>query len=60
MDVYEEESELFFEDLSSKIIQDNIFQRLLPFPNVLISAHQGFFTANALACISDTTLKSSK
>ena len=42
LDVYEQESELFFEDLSSEIIQDDIFERLLTFPNVLVTAHQGF------------------
>ncbi|OUS15332.1 hydroxyacid dehydrogenase [Gammaproteobacteria bacterium 50_400_T64] len=60
LDVYEQESELFFKDLSSEIIQDDIFERLLTFPNVLITAHQGFFTANALENIADTTLKSIK
>ncbi len=56
LDVYEQESNLFFEDMSSEIIQDDIFERLLTFPNVLITAHQGFFTSNALANIADTTL----
>ncbi|MCR8924417.1 2-hydroxyacid dehydrogenase [Dasania sp. GY-MA-18] len=58
LDVYEQESELFFEDLSSEIIQDDIFGRLLTFPNVLITAHQGFFTEDALTNIADTTLTS--
>jgi len=57
LDVYEQESELFFEDLSSEIIQDDIFERLLTFPNVLITAHQGFFTSDALRNIADTTLE---
>ncbi len=57
MDVYEEESELFFEDLSSCVIQDDLFMRLLTFPNVLITAHQGFFTKNALENIAQTTLQ---
>ncbi len=57
LDVYEEESELFFEDLSSEIIQDDVFERLLTFPNVLVTAHQGFFTADALANIAETTLQ---
>jgi D-lactate dehydrogenase len=60
LDVYEQESELFFEDLSCEIIQDDIFERLLTFPNVLITSHQGFFTSNALKNIADTTLKSIK
>lgn len=58
MDVYEEESELFFEDMSGEIIQDDVFERLLTFPNVLVTAHQGFFTADALADIAGTTLQS--
>jgi D-lactate dehydrogenase len=56
LDVYEEEEELFFEDLSSHIIQDDVFMRLLTFPNVLITAHQGFFTEEALSNIAATTL----
>jgi len=56
LDVYEQESELFFEDLSSEIIQDDVFERLLMFPNVLITSHQGFFTAEAIDNIAQTTL----
>jgi D-lactate dehydrogenase len=56
MDVYEQEADLFFEDLSNEIIQDDVFQRLLTFPNVLVTGHQAFFTRNALANIADTTL----
>ncbi len=56
LDVYEEEADLFFEDLSDKVIQDDVFARLLTFPNVLITGHQGFFTTEALANIADTTL----
>lgn len=55
VDVYEQESELFFEDLSGQIIQDDIFQRLTTFPNVLITGHQAFFTAEALYNIAETT-----
>ncbi len=55
VDVYEQESELFFEDLSGEIIQDDIFQRLTTFPNVLITGHQAFFTKEALQNIADTT-----
>ena len=55
LDVYEMESELFFEDLSSEIIQDDTFQRLLTFPNVLITGHQGFFTEEAMQHIAHTT-----
>ena len=56
LDVYEEEEHLFFQDLSSHVIQDDVFARLLTFPNVLITAHQGFFTREALRAISMTTL----
>ncbi len=56
LDVYEEEDNLFFEDLSNTIIQDDVFSRLLTFPNVLITAHQGFFTQEALKSIADVTL----
>jgi D-lactate dehydrogenase len=56
LDVYEEEADLFFEDLSDTVIQDDVFARLLTFPNVLITGHQGFFTKEALGNIADTTL----
>jgi D-lactate dehydrogenase len=56
LDVYEEEEQLFFQDLSSHIIQDDVFARLLTFPNVLVTAHQAFFTREALHGISTTTL----
>lgn len=57
LDVYEEEADLFFQDLSNQIIHDDLFERLLTFPNVLITAHQAFFTKNALKNIVDTTLE---
>ena len=47
IDVYEQEADLFFQDLSSEIIQDDAFQRLLTFPNVLVTGHQAFFTREA-------------
>jgi D-lactate dehydrogenase len=56
LDVYERESELFFTDHSQDIIQDDNFQRLITFPNVLITGHQGFFTAEALNEIAHVTL----
>ena len=56
LDVYEEEADLFYEDLSNQIIQDDIFARLLMFPNVIVTGHQAFFTQNALSAIADTTL----
>ncbi len=56
LDVYEQESSMFFEDLSEEIIQDDVFERLLTFPNVIITGHQAFFTADALNNIAETTL----
>ncbi len=60
LDVYEEEGDLFFEDLSDQIIQDDVFARLLTMPNVLITGHQGFFTEKALENIARTTLENVK
>jgi D-lactate dehydrogenase len=57
IDVYEEEADLFFRDLSDAVIQDDVFARLLTFPNVLITAHQGFFTHEALTNIAETTIR---
>lgn len=56
IDVYEEEADLFFEDLSNKVIQDDVFARLLTFPNVIITGHQAYFTREALTEIARTTL----
>ena len=56
LDVYEEEADLFFEDLSDEIIQDDVFARLLTFPNVLVTGHQAFFTEEALKAIAETTM----
>ena len=56
LDVYEEEADLFFEDLSDRVLQDDVFARLLTFPNVLVTAHQAFFTDDALTAIARTTL----
>ncbi len=56
LDVYEQEDNLFYEDLSSTVVTDDVFQHLLTFPNVMITAHQAFFTKEALAAIADTTL----
>jgi D-lactate dehydrogenase len=56
LDVYEQESELFFEDLSTEIIQDDLFERLMTFPNVIVTGHQAFFTKDALQNIAETTL----
>jgi D-lactate dehydrogenase len=56
IDVYEEEADLFFEDLSSQVIHDDVFARLLTFPNVLVTGHQAFFTREAMEQIAATTL----
>ena len=57
LDVYEEEGDLFFEDLSEQVIQDDTFVRLQTFPNVLITSHQAFFTKEAVDNIAETTLQ---
>ncbi|RPJ07397.1 MAG: 2-hydroxyacid dehydrogenase, partial [Spirochaetaceae bacterium] len=60
LDVYEEETDYFFEDFSSSIVNDDVLSRLLTFPNVLITAHQAFFTEEALVNIAQTTLENIK
>lgn len=60
LDVYEEEENLFFEDHSNSIIQDDTLMRLISFPNVIITAHQAFFTQNAMRNIAVTTLMNIK
>lgn len=56
LDVYEEEADLFFRDLSDNALQDDVFARLLTFPNVVITGHQAFFTEDALRAIAETTI----
>jgi D-lactate dehydrogenase len=56
LDVYEEEGDLFFEDLSNQVITDDVFSRLLTFPNVVVTGHQAFFTEEALRAIADATI----
>jgi D-lactate dehydrogenase len=56
LDVYEEEENLFFRDLSNTVIHDDVFARLLTFPNVVITGHQAFFTDEALTEIASTTI----
>ncbi|RMF94692.1 MAG: 2-hydroxyacid dehydrogenase [Gammaproteobacteria bacterium] len=56
LDVYEQEGDVFFRDLSDEVLTDDMLARLLTFPNVLITSHQGFFTAEALTAIARTTL----
>ncbi|KVV14266.1 2-hydroxyacid dehydrogenase [Flavobacterium sp. TAB 87] len=60
IDVYEQEEKLFFRDLSDDIIQDDKIQRLMSFPNVLVTAHQAFFTNEALTQIALITLSNVK
>eukprot|EP01132_Coremiostelium_polycephalum_P007468 gene7468-9175_t len=60
LDVYEEESDLYFEDRSSYIIQDDVLTRLMTFPNVLITGHQSWFTKQALEAICKTTIDNLK
>jgi D-lactate dehydrogenase len=60
LDVYEEEDELFFEDHSETVVQDDVLMRLISFPNVIVTAHQAFFTQNAMRNIAVTTLKNIK
>jgi D-lactate dehydrogenase len=55
IDVYEEEADCFFEDLSETVMQDDILSRLLSFPNVLVTSHQAFFTKEAMHEIVNTT-----
>lgn len=57
IDVYEEEENIFFQDLSESIIQDDVFARLLTFPNVVVTGHQAYFTSEALTNISRITLQ---
>ncbi len=57
LDVYEEEAEYFYEDVSDTIIDDDVLARLLSFNNVIVTSHQGFFTQEALQNIASTTLQ---
>ena len=56
LDVYEQEEDLFFQDHSEAVIPDDLIARLLSFPNVLVTAHQGFFTREALTQIAEVTV----
>jgi D-lactate dehydrogenase len=57
LDVYEEEEQIFFEDRSGLILSDDVFARLLTFPNVIVTGHQAFFTRDAVENIAATTIK---
>lgn len=56
LDVYEEEAGVFFEDLSGRVLHDDVLARLLTFPNVIVTSHQAFLTNEALAAIATTTM----
>jgi len=58
IDVYEQEAPLFFQDLSSTVILDDVIQRLVSFPNVIVTGHQAFFTHEAIGQIMRTTIES--
>ena len=58
IDVYEQEANLFFQDLSTTIICDDVIQRLVSFPNVIVTGHQAFFTVEAISQIMQTTIDS--
>lgn len=60
LDVYEEESDFVYEDMSEYILKTSTVQRLLSFPNVALTSHQGFFTEEALTNIAETTLKNAE
>jgi len=60
LDVYEEETSLFFEDMSEEVIQDDVLSRLIAMPNVLVTSHQAFFTTEALDGIAKTTMENLK
>jgi D-lactate dehydrogenase len=60
LDVYEEESDLFFEDKSLELMDDEVLSLLLTLPNVLITSHQAFLTNEALEAIARTTLESGR
>ncbi len=57
LDVYEEETDLFFEDYSDEIIKDDTLSTLISMPNVIVTSHQAFLTAEALNAIAETTMK---
>ena len=57
LDVYEEETGTVFEDMSDQILEHSTMARLLSFPNVMVTSHQGFFTREALSSIAETTLQ---
>lgn len=57
LDVYEEEDNIFYEDRSFEVMQDNVLARLMSFYNVLVTSHQGYFTREAMEAIARTTIQ---
>ena len=57
LDVYEEETDIFFEDYSDEIIKDDTLSTLISMPNVIVTSHQAFLTREALSAIAETTVK---
>jgi D-lactate dehydrogenase len=57
LDVYEEETELFYEDMSYTIVKDDVLSRIISMPNVIVTSHQAFLTKEALHNIAETTLQ---
>src|ERR1035437_7096578 len=55
---YEQEADLFYRNLSSTVVSDDVFERLLTFPHVIVTGHQAFFPREAISTISETTIKS--
>lgn len=60
LDVYEEESGIFYEDRSNDIMTDPVLARLMTFPNVIITSHQGYFTEEAMRAIAEVTLENAR
>lgn len=60
LDVYEEEDEVFYEDKSNEIMTDEVLARLVTFPNVLITSHQGYFTREAMEAIANVTIENAR
>lgn len=60
LDVYEEEDEVFYEDKSNEVMTDEILARLVTFPNVVVTSHQGYFTKEAMEAIANVTMENAK
>jgi D-lactate dehydrogenase len=58
LDVYEQEADVFYRDLSGTVVDDDLLARLLSFPNVIVTGHQAFFTREAITTICETTINS--